>query len=78
MEWGDEIFAFHDTDRVTNGRIEGTNNELGVLKRTAYLWHREHRQLRRQIRVPRSPMSLSVMGWTGERFIVGWSVTPMV
>lgn len=37
IEWGDEIFAFHDTgDRATNGRIEGTNNKLGVLKRVAY------------------------------------------
>ena len=36
LEWGDDIFAFHDTDRVTNGRIEGTNNRLGVLKRVAY------------------------------------------
>lgn len=36
LEWGDEIFAFHDAGRVTNGRIEGTNNRLGVLKRIAY------------------------------------------
>ena len=36
LEWGEEIFAFHDTDRATNGRIEGTNNKLGVLKRVAY------------------------------------------
>jgi len=36
LEWGDEIFAFHTTDRVSNGRIEGTNNKLGVLKRIAY------------------------------------------
>ena len=36
LEWGDEILAFHDTDRATNGRIEGTNNKLGVLKRVAY------------------------------------------
>ena len=36
LEWGDEIFAFHDTDRINNGRIEGTNNRLGVLKRVAY------------------------------------------
>ena len=36
LEWGDEIFAFHDTDRITNGRIEGTNNKIGVLKRIAY------------------------------------------
>ena len=31
-----EIFAFHEADRATNGRIEGTNNKLGVLKRIAY------------------------------------------
>jgi len=36
LEWGTEIFAFHDADRATNGRIEGTNNKLGVLKRIAY------------------------------------------
>ena len=30
------LFAFHDTDRATNGPIEGTNNKLGVLKRIAY------------------------------------------
>jgi transposase len=36
LEWGDEIFAFHDTDRITNGRIEGSNNKIGVLKRVAY------------------------------------------
>ena len=36
LEWGDEIFAFHDTGRITNGRIEGTNNKIGVLKRIAY------------------------------------------
>jgi hypothetical protein len=26
----------HDTDRISNGRIEGTNNKIGVLKRVAY------------------------------------------
>jgi transposase len=31
-----EIFAFHKTGRPSNGRIEGTNNKLGVLKRVAY------------------------------------------
>jgi transposase len=36
LRWGDEIFAFHDTNRISNGRIEGTNNKLGVLKRIAY------------------------------------------
>jgi len=36
LAWGDEIFAFHDTDRATNGRLEGTNNKLGVLKRIGY------------------------------------------
>ena len=36
LDWGDEIFAFHDTDRATNGRLEGTNNKLGLLKRIGY------------------------------------------
>jgi transposase len=36
LTWDDEIFAFDDCDRVSNGRIEGTNNKLGVLKRVAY------------------------------------------
>jgi len=36
LVWGEEIFAFHRTGRVTNGRIEGTNNKIGVLKRVAY------------------------------------------
>ncbi len=36
IEWADEIFNFHDCDRITNGRLEGTNNKLGVLKRVAY------------------------------------------
>jgi transposase len=36
LTWGDEIFAFHACDRISNGRIEGTNNKLGVLKRVAY------------------------------------------
>lgn len=36
LEWGDEIFAFHEADRASNGRIEGTNNKIGVLKRVAY------------------------------------------
>lgn len=36
LAWGDEIFAFHDTDRISNGRLEGTNAKLGVLKRIAY------------------------------------------
>lgn len=36
LEWGDEIFACYDTDRASNGRIEGTNNKIGVLERVAY------------------------------------------
>jgi transposase len=31
-----EILAFHRCGRVTNGRLEGQNNKLGVLKRIAY------------------------------------------
>lgn len=30
------IFAFHKAGRISNGRMEGTNNKLGVLKRMAY------------------------------------------
>jgi len=36
IDWGDEIFAYHNADRITNGRLEGTNAKLGVLKRIAY------------------------------------------
>lgn len=42
LKWGDEIFAFHDTDRLTNGRLEGTNNKLGVLKRIGYGFVNHH------------------------------------
>lgn len=35
-DWLPEILAFHRCDRITNGRLEGTNNKLGVLKRIAY------------------------------------------
>ena len=37
-EWGDEIIAFHDprAGRISNGRIEGTNNKLQVLRRVAH------------------------------------------
>lgn len=36
LHWTPEIFAYHRTGRVSNGRLEGTNNKLGVLKRMAY------------------------------------------
>ncbi len=36
LKWAPEILAFHKTGRVSNGRLEGRNNKLGVLKRTAY------------------------------------------
>ena len=36
IAWSDEIFAWHHTDRANNGRIEGTNNLLQVLRRTAH------------------------------------------
>lgn len=36
IRWAPQIFAFHKTGRVSNGRLEGTNNKLGVLKRIAY------------------------------------------
>jgi transposase len=31
-----EIFNFHKAGRWSNGKMEGTNNKLGVLKRMAY------------------------------------------
>jgi len=36
LDWADEIFNFHSCGRVSNGRLEGRMNKLGVLKRTAY------------------------------------------
>ncbi len=36
LAWGDEILAWHDTGRPSNGRIEGTNNLLQVLRRVAH------------------------------------------
>jgi transposase len=35
-KWLPEILAFHREDHITNGRLEGQNNKLGVLKRIAY------------------------------------------
>ena len=34
--WGDQILDWHDTGRPSNGRIEGTNNLLQVLRRVAH------------------------------------------
>lgn len=36
LRWAPEIFAFHRAGRISNGRLEGTNNKLGVLKRIAF------------------------------------------
>lgn len=36
LKWAPEIFAFHRAGRISNGRLEGTNNKLGVLKRMAF------------------------------------------
>jgi len=38
IAWGDEILAYHDptTGRASNGRLEGTNNKLQVLRRVAF------------------------------------------
>ena len=35
-KWLPEILAFHREARITNGRLEGQMNKLGVLKRIAY------------------------------------------
>ena len=36
ISWSDEILAWHHTGRVSNGRIEETDNLLQVLRRTAH------------------------------------------
>ena len=36
LHWAPEIFNFHKAGRWSNGKMEGTNNKLGVLKRMAY------------------------------------------
>ena len=36
IAWSDEILNWHHSDRASNGRIEGTNNLLQVLRRTAH------------------------------------------
>ncbi len=36
IEWSDETLAWHCTGRPSNGRIEGANNLLQVLRRTAH------------------------------------------
>ena len=36
INWGDEILAWHISGRPSNGRIEGTNNLLQVLRRVAH------------------------------------------
>ena len=36
IAWSDELLAWHHTDRASNGRIEGTNNLLQVLRRSAH------------------------------------------
>ena len=36
IAWSDEILAWHDTGRPSNGRIEGTNNLLQVMRRVAH------------------------------------------
>lgn len=36
IEWLPEILAFHREGGISNGRLEGANNKVGVLKRIAY------------------------------------------
>ncbi|MCB1006565.1 MAG: transposase [Acidimicrobiales bacterium] len=38
IAWSDEILAYHDpvVSRASNGRLEGTNNKLQVLRRVAF------------------------------------------
>ncbi|MDE0116330.1 MAG: transposase [bacterium] len=41
-EWSDEILNRHHTGRPSNGRTEGTNNLLQVLRRTAHGFTNPH------------------------------------
>ena len=36
IAWSDQILAWHHAGRASNGRIEGTNNLLQVLRRSAH------------------------------------------
>lgn len=36
LEWGDRTFTLYAADRVSNGRIAGTNNRISVLYTSAY------------------------------------------
>jgi transposase len=36
IRWAPEIFNFHRAGRWSNGRLEGTNNLLGLLKRMGF------------------------------------------
>jgi len=58
LEEGDEIFAFHDGSRVTNGRIEGTNKPARGAQ-TRRLRIRQRHQLRSQS-TPRHPRHASI------------------
>ncbi|WP_423916943.1 ISL3 family transposase [Candidatus Poriferisodalis sp.] len=42
IAWSTEILAWHHTGRPSNGRIEGTNNLLQVLRRTAHGFTNPH------------------------------------
>ena len=42
IAWSDEILAWHHTSRASNGRIEGINNLLQVLRRTAHGFTNPH------------------------------------
>ena len=53
INWGDEILAWHSAGRPSNGRIEGTNNLLQVLRRVAHGFTNP-----RQLRRPRTPRDM--------------------
>jgi len=42
IEWSHEILNWHHTERPSNGRIQGTNNLLQTLRRTAYGFTNPH------------------------------------
>ena len=51
VAWGEEILAYHTTERVSNGPLEGINNLLQVLRRVAHGFTNYHNYAARGILV---------------------------
>ena len=49
ISWGDEILAWHQCGRPSNGRLEGANNLLQVLRRVAHGFTNPHNYAARRL-----------------------------